>query len=78
MIEPEQLEEQKKRMEDLAVEAENALVDRDIDDDALRAIGNWIDDYLGAGYKRLGRILRQYADPKRPKSGKEDQKHDEQ
>ena len=65
-------DEDKQKMDNLAADAQNALVDRNINDETLREVGNWVRDYIGAGYKRLGRILIQFADKRT--NGKGEQK----
>lgn len=65
-------DEDKQKMDNLAADAQNALVDRDINDDALRELANWWRDHIGAGHKRLGRIVMQFADKRA--NGKEAQK----
>ena len=53
----------KQAMDNAATEAENDLID--VSDENLKQIGNWINKwYMKAGYKRLGRILKQFADTK--------------
>ena len=58
-------EADKQKMDNLAADFQNALVDREIDDDALRELANCWRDHIGAGHKRLGRILLEFADKKK-------------
>lgn len=53
-------EQDKQEMDNAAVDAQNELVD--MPDDALAMVANWFHRwYMRAGYKRLGRILIEYA-----------------
>ena len=54
-------DEDKQRMDNAAVDAQNDL--EDVSDEALKEIANWWRKWVGdAGHKRLGRVLLQYAD----------------
>lgn len=48
-------------MDNAATEAENELTE--MDEEKIKPVANWIEKhYRKAGYKRLCRILKQYAD----------------
>jgi len=54
-------DEDKQRMDNAAVDAQNDL--EDVSDEALNIIANWWRKWVSkAGHKRLGRVLLQYAD----------------
>lgn len=53
-------DEDKQRMDNAAVDAQNAL--EDVSDEALAEIANWWRKWIKAGHRRLGRVLLQYAD----------------
>ena len=54
-------DEDKQRLDDAAVDAQNDL--EDVSDEALTEIANWWRKWVSkAGHKRLGRVLLQYAD----------------
>ena len=54
-------DEDKQRLDDAAVDAQNDL--EDVSGEALTEIANWWRKWVRkAGHKRLGRVLLQYAD----------------
>ena len=54
-------DEDKQRLDDAAVDAQNDL--EDVSDEALKEVANWWRRWVSkAGHKRLGRVLLQYAD----------------
>jgi len=54
-------EKDKVAMDNAAADAQNELVD--MPDEALTLVANWFDRwYMKAGYKRLGRVLLEYAE----------------
>ena len=54
-------EADKAKMDNAAADAQNDLVD--MPDEALTIVANWFKKwYLTAGYKRLGRVITEYAD----------------
>ena len=54
-------EQDKQAMDNAAVDAQNDL--EDVSDEALVIVANWWRKWVsGAGHKRLGRVLLQYAD----------------
>ena len=59
-------EQDKQKMDNAAADAQNALMEMDdLDDATLRELGNWLREWVPkAGYKRLGRILCEFADKK--------------
>lgn len=58
-------EKDKVAMDHAAVDAQNELID--MPDEALVPVANWFARwYMKAGYKRLGRVLLEYAEKKEP------------
>lgn len=54
-------QEDKQKMDNAAVDAQNDL--EDVSDEALNIIANWWRKWVSkAGHRRLGRVLLQYAD----------------
>jgi len=64
-------EADKQKMDNAAADAQNDIVDSDVDQEALRVVANWRRKWVSkAGHKRLGRVLLEYAD--KPKKGGSD------
>jgi len=59
--------EDKQKMDNAAVDAQNDL--EDVSDEALTETANWWHKWVSkAGHKRLGRVLLQYAKPSSERS----------
>ena len=56
-------EEDKQKMDDAAADAQNDIVDSEVDLEALRVVANWWRKWVPkAGHRRLGRVLLEHAD----------------
>ena len=58
-------EEDRQKMDNKAADAQNALMDMELDDETMSKLGNWWRENIAAGHKRLGRILLEFEDKKK-------------